>query len=135
MGEAREEGLVAAGGEVHTAIQQAVEDARVTRVVGGAGFLVVADRRRREEHADERERAGDLRGNAGVLERATQAVGQPRRGCLERVVGAGIELREYSETGGRREWIPRERAGLVHGAQRRELVHERGGSADGRERQ
>ena len=89
-----------------------------------------------EEHADERERAGHLRGDARVGERLAQSVLEPlRRVRSELGVRVVVELGEHRETRRGRERVPGERARLVHGTERRELVHHVGAPADGRERE
>ena len=50
-------------------------------------------------------------------------------------VGGVVELRQDGETGGGRERVPAQRAGLVDGAERRELVHDVGAAAERGERQ
>ena len=54
---------------------------------------------------------------------------------FELVVASASSCAERGEPGRGRERVPRERAGLVHGAERRELVHHVGAAADRGERE
>ncbi len=66
MGQAREQRLVAAGGHVHTTVEQRVEEPCVAVVIGALRVVVIRHRRVGEENAEQRERTGDLCGDAGV---------------------------------------------------------------------
>ena len=70
MRQAREPRFVATRGDVDPVIQQRVEQARVARMIGAPGRLVVGDRRVREEQPDQRERPHDLRVGSGRPEDA-----------------------------------------------------------------
>ena len=85
---------------------------------------VVGRRLGAEGQADER---GDLwhhRGDARAGERVPQQAGQPLRRAGELGVGRVVEQLERGQPGRRGERVPRQRAGLVHGTQWRDLGHD-----------
>ena len=86
------------------------------------GAVVVGHGRVGEEDPEQREGPRDLRGDAGVGEHLAQAVREALRG-LSSGVRRVVELGEHREPGRGGERVPRQRAGLVHGPERRELVH------------
>ncbi len=104
-------------------------------MIGAAGAVVVGDRVGGEEEADEGVGARDLRGDAGVRERVAQTGGEPLGGLLERGVRRVVELGQNGEPGRGGERIPRERPGLVHRPEGRQLVHHVGPPAHRGERE
>ena len=125
--QAREERLVAARREVHAPIEQSVEELRVARVVGRSRAVVVVHRIRREE---QRRRACTRAVTCAATPASANASRRPaaRRSAVASSadVAVVVEECERGEPGGGRQRVPRQRARLVHGAERRELVHDGG---------
>ena len=131
VGQTGERDLVGARREGDPASEERVEEGGVHGLVGRPGVGVVAGQVVAEVQADEpRERrgAGD---EPGAVEGGLEALGQRGGPVAEELVGAVVEQVERGEAGGGRERVPRQGAGLVHGPERREVVHDLGPPTEG----
>ena len=124
VGEAGEHHLVGAGREGDAAVEHGVEEGGVARGVGA-----LRARRSRPGASAQKKRPTRLStcGTTAVMparsKRRAEAGGEPLGGGGERGVGRRVEEVERGQPGGGGERVPGQRAGLVHGAERRDLLH------------
>ncbi len=86
---------------------------------------VVVDIAGRKEKGEKRAHGVDLPMDAGIAQRDAQALN--KAGCIFlklRVEARDIDLRKRRQAGAHGERIPRESAGLIDGAERRDLLHD-----------
>mmetsp|Transcript_8138 Transcript_8138/g.20250 ORF Transcript_8138/g.20250 Transcript_8138/m.20250 type:complete len:478 (+) Transcript_8138:194-1627(+) len=125
VGQAHEARLVLRGREVHAALEHRAVPARELLRVARGGVLEALDRALAEEEAEHARDAAAAHGVARLLARGEDALDQPRGHLVELLVLARLREdlhRLDARTHG--EGIAAERARLVHGARRRDVLHD-----------
>ena len=128
--------LVGGRRQVDAVVERVTEDLAVEVAVRGDGLVVVADLLVIEEQREHRTDLRDLQRDALRLRSAQQRVADATaEGVEARVRVLALELADRGEAGGHGERVARQRAGLIDGTQRRELVHDLGLAAEGADRE